>query len=300
VFCALKRRVDMSGVLDIEELEPWEAIVLHCDAPEAAARAGISALLARGVVTHRDRKLVIPNHLAAETASKSDAQRQRETRERKRLEALAPPTVTERDSLSSQNVTKPSQPVTPRHDVSQPVTTGHSVLCCAVLPSAVLPSAEESCEGVAVAPPLAAPVAFPTSAGTERKRKPAQPKDPLGSQLDAGACWLAYAAAYRERYGADPVRNAKVNGQVAQFCKRIPAAEAPDVAAHYVRSQNARYVAAGHAWGPLLQDAEKLRTEWLTGRSVAPERSYPPSRAPGPVSDAAAHARDAEKGDRWI
>lgn len=78
--------------------------------------------------------------------------------------------------------------------------------------------------------------------------------------------WEAYAEAYQDRYGAAPTSNARVRGQLAHFVRRVPLHEAPMIAAHYVRSSNARYVAAGHAVGPLVQDAEKLRTEWLTGR----------------------------------
>jgi hypothetical protein len=62
------------------------------------------------------------------------------------------------------------------------------------------------------------------------------------------------------------VRNATVNGQLANLVNRLGADEAPAVAAFYVRSNNGRYVAAGHSVGMLLMDAEKLRTEWATGR----------------------------------
>ena len=43
---------------------------------------------------------------------------------------------------------------------------------------------------------------------------------PLNGKIKAeaktGAIWAAYAAAYFNRYGAEPVRNAKINGQLAQ------------------------------------------------------------------------------------
>jgi hypothetical protein len=78
--------------------------------------------------------------------------------------------------------------------------------------------------------------------------------------------WQAYVIAYHNRYGVDPIRNAKVSGQLANLIKRIPQAEAPDVAAHFVGSNNAYYVSRGHDVGTLLADAEKLRTEWVTGR----------------------------------
>jgi len=81
------------------------------------------------------------------------------------------------------------------------------------------------------------------------------------------AVWSAYAAAYAERHGVEPVRNAKVNAQLAQLVKRL-GADAADVAAHYVRSPSAYYAQRGHSVDCLLADAEKLRTEWATGRSV--------------------------------
>lgn len=102
-----------------------------------------------------------------------------------------------------------------------------------------------------------------TNAVTRRVTKSVTPS---ASQAANAATWDAYSAAYDARYRVEPVRNARVNGQIAQFVKRVPADEAPFIAAAYVRSQNARYVAAGHSVGCLLQDAEKLRTEALTGR----------------------------------
>lgn len=78
--------------------------------------------------------------------------------------------------------------------------------------------------------------------------------------------WNAYSGAYRDRYNAEPVRNATVNGQLAQLVGRLGADEAPHVAAWYVGHQNRYYVGSGHSVGALLRDCEKLRTEWATGR----------------------------------
>ena len=80
--------------------------------------------------------------------------------------------------------------------------------------------------------------------------------------------WGAYSAAYCERYSTDPVRNAKVSGQVKQYCQRVPAVEAPAIAAFYVRHNAGFYVAKLHPVGLLLADAEKLRTEWATNRTI--------------------------------
>lgn len=80
--------------------------------------------------------------------------------------------------------------------------------------------------------------------------------------------WAAYSGAYRSRYGVDPIRNAKVNGQLAQFVARVGLDEAPAIAAHYVGHQKAWYVQNMHPIDSLLKDAETLRTSWATGKNV--------------------------------
>jgi hypothetical protein len=64
------------------------------------------------------------------------------------------------------------------------------------------------------------------------------------------------------------VRNASVNAQLARVVGKLGAEEAPHVAAWYVSSQSGLYVAAMHSTALLLRDAEKLRTEWATGRQM--------------------------------
>ena len=81
------------------------------------------------------------------------------------------------------------------------------------------------------------------------------------------AAWIAYRSTYFARYGVEPVRNTKVNSQIKQLCTRIPAEDVTATVTAYVRSPNAHYVAAEHSVGCLLIDAEKLRTEALTGRN---------------------------------
>ena len=102
---------------------------------------------------------------------------------------------------------------------------------------------------------------------TSTPLRPPSEKAPKG-EAPTSLVWNAYATAYFDVYGTEPVRNAMVNGQLTNFVGRIGAAEAPAVAASYLRSRNARYVAAGHSVGMLLQDAEKLRTEWANNRHM--------------------------------
>ena len=105
------------------------------------------------------------------------------------------------------------------------------------------------------------PAASPLSGPATQKRvaKPA---------AKGAETWAAYADAYEARYGAPPVRNGTVNSLLGQVVERLGAADAPAVAAFYVRQQNGLYVSAMHPVNLLLRDAEKIRTEWFTGRSV--------------------------------
>lgn len=83
---------------------------------------------------------------------------------------------------------------------------------------------------------------------------------------DTKPTWDAYSAAYETRYGEKPIRDARVNTQILNFCKRVGIEEAPAIAVHYVKSNHGSYVGAGHDPGMLTVHAVKLRTEWRTGR----------------------------------
>ena len=104
------------------------------------------------------------------------------------------------------------------------------------------------------------------SAPTKKSR--AKKKTTSGKTAKSTPTWEAYSLAYAERYGAGPVRNSKANALCCQLVDRLGAEEAPLVAAFYLRSQNRWYSTKGHALGPLVADAEKLRTEWATGNQI--------------------------------
>jgi hypothetical protein len=108
--------------------------------------------------------------------------------------------------------------------------------------------------------------------GTKPKPKPVSPgvavATPAAAKAPSAETWDSYARAYSERYGAVPVRNAKVNGQLAQFVARVGAQEAPSVARFFVGHQGQFYVRSMHSTDSLLRDAEKLRTEWATNRQT--------------------------------
>lgn len=80
--------------------------------------------------------------------------------------------------------------------------------------------------------------------------------------------WKLYSEAYLCRYGANPLRNTQVNSKIKQFVQRVGGEESPFVATFYVSHNSSYYVRQMHAVGPMLADAEKLRTEWVTGRRM--------------------------------
>ena len=102
---------------------------------------------------------------------------------------------------------------------------------------------------------------IPTTSHVSTKKKA------VGTQNAASAAaWAAYSDAYAARYGVQPLRNATTNSQMAAFVRRAGRDEAPALAAWFISHPGVRYVQGGHTVGLLLQDAEKLRTEWVTGR----------------------------------
>ena len=92
------------------------------------------------------------------------------------------------------------------------------------------------------------------------KRSPPEPT--LGSRI-----FNEYSAAYQERWGKPPVRNATVNGQCTNLGKRL-GEEAISVARFYVFHNKAFYVQSCHPIGLLLKDAEGLHTQWVTNKQV--------------------------------
>lgn len=116
-----------------------------------------------------------------------------------------------------------------------------------------------------------------TEAETEPFRQPAAAGKAKRDPAKSAAAWVAYSDAYRRRYTVEPVRNAQVNAQMAQFVAKVAADEAPEIAAFYLRHNDRFYLSKGHSVGAMLRDAEKLRMEWASGRVVNPTLSNEPA-----------------------
>lgn len=97
--------------------------------------------------------------------------------------------------------------------------------------------------------------------------KPAKPKKETAPSKTA-ATWALYSETYRQRYGVDPVRNAKINGQLSQFIARVGEADAPGVVQFYLYHNDGYYIKKGHSLDCLLRDAESLRTQWVTRTQI--------------------------------
>ena len=111
------------------------------------------------------------------------------------------------------------------------------------------------------------PVAKAPAPSNVQVLKP-RPKPKTEAQTANANTWDSYTIAYLERYGVEPVRNAKVNGQVAQLVQRLGADEAPSVAAFYVTINDSFFLRSSHEFGLLVARAEGIRTQWVTGRQV--------------------------------
>jgi hypothetical protein len=135
----------------------------------------------------------------------------------------------------------------------------------------------------------------PAKPARARRTTPAAPKPPKPPKAPAPstAAWEAYAEAYGNRYGCEPVRNAQVNAQLAQLVGKLGADEAPAVAGFYVGHNGAIYVRSMHDTSLLLRDAAALRTQWATRRQVTAtqaqqaDRTQTNANAFGPMLEAA-------------
>lgn len=97
---------------------------------------------------------------------------------------------------------------------------------------------------------------------------PADMPGPKDQNCKTFKSWANYAFAYRKRYQAWPVWNAKVAGQLGQLVNRLGADIAHHVAAYYVSINDARLINDCHSLNNLLAKAEAYHTQWATGRQM--------------------------------
>lgn len=132
----MMRKLDRSGILeDVRDAEDLAAMLADGTPVEIVA-AGLAAMVKHNVVVVTEKGLLMPNFIEAQSASKSDKLRQKESRDNRRLESQKVVEPSRNVTKPSRKVARKSQPVTSRHEPSQHVT-----LCSAVLSSALPDSA---------------------------------------------------------------------------------------------------------------------------------------------------------------
>lgn len=105
-------------------------------------------------------------------------------------------------------------------------------------------------------------------ADAPRVEIPADMPGPKDQTCKTFKVWANYAMAYRKRYGAWPVWNAKVGGQLGQLVDRLGSDVAHHVAAHYLKNSDAGVVRKCHSLNELLANAESYHTQWVTNRQM--------------------------------
>lgn len=75
------------------------------------------------------------------------------------------------------------------------------------------------------------------------------------------ATWNAYNQAYVDRYGVEPIRNAKTNGQIASLVKSVGGDIAPILASYYLKHNGTWFTQRRHDLGLLLQNYQQVYTD---------------------------------------
>lgn len=97
---------------------------------------------------------------------------------------------------------------------------------------------------------------------------PADMPGPKDQACKTFKVWANYAMAYRKRYSAWPVWNAKIGKQMALLVDRLGADVAHHVAAHFLKANDAAVLRKCHSVNELLVNAESYHTQWVTGQRV--------------------------------
>jgi hypothetical protein len=126
----------------------------------------------------------------------------------------------------------------------------------------------------------------------EEKDKRKNPVLTPGEKQIAEQLWQHYSKAFQSRYDAPPLRDGRVNYQLASLARSL-GQQAPAVAVHYLQSNHDWYVKKGHDLGTLLADASKVRADWMAASKRAaqldavrtrnhqpPQTSTPPKESP--------------------
>ena len=105
----LLRRLDGAGVLECGRARPVDAVAIVVGLPIEVVNVGLEALLSDGVLESIERGLLMPNYIEAQEATKTEAGKKRDQRERHRAQAR----VTVKAPVPECPVVSPSVPECP-------------------------------------------------------------------------------------------------------------------------------------------------------------------------------------------
>lgn len=111
-------------------------------------------------------------------------------------------------------------------------------------------------------------IVAPFNAQQPRCEIPVDMPGPKDAKCKTFKAWANYAMAYRKRYGAWPVWNAKTAGQVGQLISRLGIDVAHHVSAYFITINDAKLINGCHNLGDLLAKAEAYHTQWVTNRQM--------------------------------
>lgn len=94
-------------------------------------------------------------------------------------------------------------------------------------------------------------------------------KNPISRQrkptTNCASVWESFREPYFAKYGVEPERNAKINGQLSQLSRRVAESEVQSLCNYYLSLNDAKYTRSYHSVGMLLQDCEILLTRMKSG-----------------------------------
>jgi hypothetical protein len=93
-----------------------------------------------------------------------------------------------------------------------------------------------------------------------------------GEQSQGALVFEAYALAYEQRYGCQPIRNAAVNSAAKKIYEQV-GQEAMALVQHYVGMNKRWYLEKAHSLQACLGDLQAVRTAFVTGKTMTNTRA---------------------------
>lgn len=285
----LMRKLDRAGVLDTGEHDPIDAVwSLYPRWPREMIEIGLGAMLRAGTVIHEGDRILMPRFMEAQEASQTDAQRQRESRARKRDQAA----VTNRDgsnghsagALEGETISVKPAPIEPPETVTERdgadrkrdgVSGSSSLPSHRVTPYLTNPTLTNPNQ-LATSPEAASPDAATSAAPSARQVAPRGAPVRFARKKRAREIFAAYETLRSDRLGGNVTRftddHFRAMQQTVRYIQQERGCEEPEAWDWIAKFGTA---AIGEAVSPEHSPewADKLRT-WRVGPSAWTKKRY--------------------------